>query len=207
MIDAPMRPGLVLVGLLMLAGCGGVPRVPEDSFYRLDTAAPMERLAEPVLKGVLSVQVVAATPLYRDRALLYSEQGEPHKLQRYHYHYWVDTPPRLLQRGLADYLRSAGIAAAVVTPDDGIDERYRLRLDLVEFDHMRDKNGGKVRVGMDMVLSERAEGALLMRERLQTEAAVRGGEFSAVAAAYRQALTELHADVLERLRSVRAVSP
>lgn len=200
MIEASHNRRIVVLLLAaLLYACGGIARVPEERFYRLDTDMPAASSAAPTVEGILSVHFVASAPLYRDRAMLYSEPSTPARLQRYHYHYWIDTPPLLLQRGFAGYLRAAGFASRVVTPEEGVDGAYRLRLVLERFEHQRGPNGGRVNVAWTLALSERASGRLLRQEQLQTTAGVRGDEFSAVAAAYAQAVTELYARSLDLL--------
>lgn len=187
--------------LVLLAGCGSAPPIPSNSFYRLDIAAPATRLEAPLLNGILSVQVGAAIPLYRDRALLHSEPGAAGTLQRYHYHYWIDTPPHLLQISLADYLRSLGVAPVVVMPEDGVEEQYRLRLDIDRFEHQRGPGGGLVSVGVRVLLTERTTGRLLFQKRLQADAAVQGDDFTRLAAGYQQATTELFGHVVRLLQA------
>lgn len=182
---------VLLAGLLLLTGCSSVPPIPTNSFYRLDIAAPEKRLETPALNGILSVQVGAAMPLYRDRALLHSEAGAETSLQRYHYHYWIDTPPHLLQIELADYLRAAGVATVVVMPEDSVNEFYRLRLDIDRFEHLRGPNGGKVSVGLRVLLTERSSGRLILQDRLVAEAVVQGEDFARLTAGYQRAVTEL----------------
>lgn len=191
----------MLAAAVLLAACAGGARVPEDNFYRMDIAAPAARLAVPALADVMSVQAGAAAPVYRDRAFLYSEARSPERLQRYHYHYWTDTPPRLLQRALADYLREAGVATAVVMPEDGIDARYRLRLDIERFEHVRGQDGGQVVVAVRLALGERGSGALPLQERLEAEAAVQGGEHTDLAEAYRRATQDLFARIVTAVQS------
>ncbi|MFN2309202.1 MAG: ABC-type transport auxiliary lipoprotein family protein [Gammaproteobacteria bacterium] len=193
----------LLVVVALLSACAGTRQVPEDSFYRLDIEPPaaMAPALAPALTGNLSVQVGATAPLYRDRALLYSEARQPGRLQRYHYHYWVDSPPRLVQRGLAAYLRAAAVAPGVVTPEDAVDTRYRLRVDIERFEHRRAGAGGAVHVGLALTLSEPGAGRLLSQDHLVAEVAVRGAAHADLVAAYRQALQTLYADVLTRLRA------
>jgi ABC-type uncharacterized transport system auxiliary subunit len=191
----------MLAVAVLLSACAGGARVPDDTFYRLDIAAPAARLAAPALADALSVQAGAAAPVYRDRAFLYSEAQSPGRLQRYHYHYWTDTPPRLLQGALADYLRAAGVAVSVVVPEDGIDARYRLRLDIERFEHVRGRDGGTVVVAARLILSARGGGALLLQERFQSEVAVQGGEHTDLAAAYRRATQDLFANIVTALQA------
>jgi ABC-type uncharacterized transport system auxiliary subunit len=198
-----IRGVLSLVACLMLGACMGGARVPEDNFYRLENVAPVDALTAPALQGILMIQGGTAAPVYRDRALLYSEPGSPGRLQRYHYQYWIDSPPQLLQSGLADYLRTAGVARQVVLPQDGVDADFRLRIDIERFEHIRgqdsSRNGGQVAVALRVTLIERATGKLLMQTQLQSDAAVQGSEFSVVAIAYQQVMTELYGRILAQL--------
>jgi len=199
-----IRGVISLVACLMLGACMGGARIPEDNFYRLENVAPVSALTAPALKGILMVQGGTAAPVYRDRALLYSESGSPERLQRYHYQYWIDSPPQLLQSGLADYLRTSRVARQVVLPQDSVDADFRLRVDIERFEHIRgqsgSRNAGQVAVALRVTLIERATGKLLMQAQLQSDAAVQGGEFSAVAIAYQQAMTELYGRILAQLR-------
>jgi len=192
------RNGL-LIGLIAaaLTGCSGSARVPENSFYRLDIPAPAEVRVVPVLDGTLRIEVGAAAPIYRDRSLLYSSADAPARLQRYHYHHWIDTPPRLLEQQLADYLRAAGVASQVVARDERLDGRYRLRLQLQRFEHQRGRDGGRVSLAVELVMSDSAGGELLLRERLHSEQAVAGDAFPAVVDAYQRCV----ADVFGQVRS------
>lgn len=190
----------VAVLALGLSACGGVSQIPEDSFYRLDVASPAAAETRFLGDASVAVQAVAAVPLYRDRALLYSEAAMPERLRRYHYHYWVDRPPALLQRGFADYLRAAGAAGRVVTADQSMDVDYRVRLVLEHFEHQRDTRGGRVLVGWRLEVTEPRSGRLLREDRLQAEADVRGEDFSAVTGAYARAVSELYGRSLDALR-------
>lgn len=192
---------LLLISSVLLTGCSTAPPIPTNSYYRLDIAAPETRLVAPLLEGTLSVQVGAAIPLYRDRALLHSESGAVTTLQRYHYHYWVDTPPHLLQVEMADYLRGAGVADVVVMPEDSVDAAYRIRLDIDRFEHLRGPGGGTVRVGLRVLLTERSSGKLLLQDHLEAEAQVSGNDFAQLAMAYQQAVTK----VCESLVSILSV--
>ncbi len=204
--SALIRGVLSLVVCLMLAACVGGARIPEDSFYRLDNVAPGNALTTPALKGILMIQGGTVAPVYRDRALLYSEPGSPARVQRYHYQYWIDSPPQLLQSGLAEYLRTAGVARQVVLPQDTVDADFRLRVDIERFEHIRGRgssqNGGQVVVALRVTLIERATGKLLMQTQLQADAVVQRGEFLAVAAAYQQVMSELYGRILAQLRNL-----
>lgn len=192
---------VLLLCALLLAGCGGMARVPEDSFYRLDVMAGAQHPPVPALEGGLVVQGNAAAPLYRDRALLYSEAAAPARVQRYHYHYWADSPPRMVQRGLADYLRAAGVAQPVLSPEDGHAAPHRLRVDIERFEHLRGPDNGHVEVALRVNLETRGRGPLF-QDVMHTTAPVSGSEFSAVVDAYKDALGELYRRIAQRLAAL-----
>ncbi len=82
-----------------LAGClGSAPQVPRDHYYRLLVPTPPAQTAEAAFPGVMTVELLQADGLLRERPLLYSESGQSHELQQHNYHYWNDAPPRMLRR-------------------------------------------------------------------------------------------------------------
>ncbi len=102
----------------LLVGClGSVPPVPRDHYYRLLVPGPAKSSTKIVFPGVIAVDILQADGLLRERPLLFSESGSSHEVQQHNYHYWTDTPPRMLQDQIIGYLRRSGIARAVVTPD------------------------------------------------------------------------------------------
>ncbi|MDX1571086.1 MAG: hypothetical protein R3200_11415, partial [Xanthomonadales bacterium] len=103
-------PGLML---LVLAGCGSAPPVPEDHHYRLVRAELPNRRETPAITGPLLVELPEAVGVRQNRPLLYSQP--PHiAFQQYHFHHWEDSPPRMLQRRLRWALDAAGVADSVV---------------------------------------------------------------------------------------------
>lgn len=108
---------LIALGfVLALSACGGNATVPENHFYRLEVAAPAAKAAKP-LEGVLEVDRLLATGSLSQRAIVYRQADNPHQLKAYHYHFWNEAPGELLQAELVGYLRAAGIAEKVMTPE------------------------------------------------------------------------------------------
>ena len=108
----------ILISLLILTGCVNQPPLPTDHYYRL----PPIQGANSDKETVNSISVVAfqADGLYRERAILYSENEV--ELKQYHYHHWVDSPNRLLQEYLTDTLRLRKISKLVLTTFEGNSE-------------------------------------------------------------------------------------
>lgn len=114
-----------LVCAFALSGCAQAP-VPADRFYRLLPPAPQALGQRPALPGTLLVKRFTADGLLGQRALVYAHGAAPGVLYQYRYHFWADAPTALLQDLTVQALRAARAAAAVVTPEMGVDARYVL---------------------------------------------------------------------------------
>jgi len=141
----------VLIGLA-LAGCmGSAPPVPRDHYYRLLVSGPATIRAEAPFPGVMQVEQLRADGLLGERPLLYSLSGAPHEVQQHDYHYWTDTPPRMLQDQMVAYLRRGRVAGAVVTPEMRIHADYRISGKVKRLEQLL--GGGPNRVFVEIELS------------------------------------------------------
>jgi len=123
--------------MFILTGCGSTGPVPEDRFYQLQTNISASAvLTGPVLRGGLRVDYVMADPLRSGRAVLYRDRRRPLELQRYHYEFWVDQPPRMIHQALLHYLRSSGVADSVVDDTRNANADYRLHTRLLRFERV-----------------------------------------------------------------------
>jgi len=155
-------PGGFLTLVLVLAGCASTGPVPEDRFYQLQTNVSATRvLAEPALHGGLRVESVLADPLRSGRAVLYRELRRPLELQRYHYEFWVDQPPRMIQQAILYYLRSSGIADAVQDDTRHADADYRLHSRLLRFERVVGDGVPKVEFELEVTLYSNRSGSAL----------------------------------------------
>ena len=101
---------------VVVVGCGGTATVPENHYYRLEVAAP-QSAGSARLNGILEVDRLLATGALAQRSIVYRHQENPHQLKAYHYHFWNEAPGILLQAELTSYLRAAGVADKVMTPE------------------------------------------------------------------------------------------
>jgi ABC-type uncharacterized transport system auxiliary subunit len=146
---------VLLLAPLLAACLGSAPPVPRDHYYRLlvDGPAPgfTQAGAAVSLPGTLTVELLQADGLLRERPLLFSASGDPHELQQHDYHYWNDAPPRMLQDQMVAYLRRSGLARAVVTPDMRIRADYELSGKVRRLERLL--GGGPARVVVELELA------------------------------------------------------
>lgn len=186
-----LRFMLVLgVPLLLLACATGEP-VPEDHFYQLEPVAPEQVFSSPVLMGGLEIDYTGADPLRSGRAVLYSENARPLQLQRYHYAYWVDQPPRLVHGQLVQYLRASGIADRV---DDGGQHgkaAYRLKTNVLKFEQLRGGPVPEVVVELEASLEQQPKGHVLWTSVYSQRQTSDGDSIHAIAEAMHAALDQV----------------
>ncbi|RRQ20957.1 ABC-type transport auxiliary lipoprotein family protein [Thiohalobacter thiocyanaticus] len=194
-----------LVMALLAGGCAGPAAVPEDSYYRLARAEPASRLNRPLLTGGLVVAVVETPALYQDRAIVYRTAEQPLQLRRHHYHYWSESPPRLLQAYLVDYLTATGLADRVLEEDYAGAARYRLHTRLERFDQIRGAQGAGVEVALAFELHDRDTGERLAVSELSRTLSVDTGDASmhTTVELFHSALEQMSAEWLQRLADAR----
>lgn len=150
-------PVLLLTGLLV--ACTSAPPAPEDAFYRLSPRA--DALAgAPVLKGSVEVGRFDASGSLANRSVLFVEPGS-NAVSEYHYHFWIEAPPILLQNALVSYLRSSGIAEQVVTPEMRVTPQYTVRGRLMRLETLVG-DAPKGVAEFELSLRRESDGALLV---------------------------------------------
>jgi ABC-type uncharacterized transport system auxiliary subunit len=156
----------------------------------------------PKLKGVLKVDPVKAYGIYRERALLYSRAENPEELQQHRYHYWIDTPSRLIRDQLVDYLNASQIAESVAGSELAVQGDQKLKLSLKQFERVIDSSAPhRVRVTLDALLVN-AEDEPLMTRRYQRELVASDPSIAGSVRTFNQALYEIYADLLKDLRAL-----
>lgn len=193
-----IAPALVSVGLL--AGCGSAPSVPEDSFYRLNPRAEQAVADKPVLDGVVEVDRFAASGSIANRPLLFSEPGSS-AVSEYHYHFWIEAPPILLQNALVSYLRSANLSKRVVTPEMRVSPDYTIRGRLMRLETVLSEPPVGI-AELELSLRRESDGELLVLGEYRAE--VPSGpngvrtDVSAIEKAVDKAFGEFVADIQSR---------
>ncbi|MBL4616046.1 MAG: membrane integrity-associated transporter subunit PqiC [Magnetovibrio sp.] len=158
-------PAFVFVGLV--SACATPPPAPEDVFYRLSPRAAAPAAAMALLDGVVEVERFTASGSLASRPLLFSEPGS-NAVSEYHYHYWIEAPPILLQNALVSYMRSARVSDLVVTPDMRARPDYTVRGRLIRLETVQ----GETSVGvaeLESSLRRESDGELLVLGEYRAE--------------------------------------
>ncbi len=177
--------------VLILSGCATVPPVPEDRFYRVNVAAPESTSQTPVLNGGLLVDRLQIDALRNGRAIVYRDAMKPLQLQRHHYHFWSESPAKMIQHQLASYLDQVRTADYVFNTDHALPHRYRLTGRVVEFDRVAGKQQTMSTIKLQFVLTRRGVAGPLLSETYHSEITVAGHDMHEYARATQQALGEV----------------
>ena len=188
--------------LFVLAACAG-PAAPPDVFWRMEPAAA-ERLAKPLLPGVLEVSRLTADGVLDERAITFAAR-EGGALSHYKYDLWSEPPSLMLQDRLSRYLTQAGAADRVLTPELGVLADWTLRGKIRRLEVLADTS--KVAVEMELSVVSARNGALILLERYDVVRPAGSGSVEGMVAAMDKATSEIFARFLADLTKVHAGKP
>jgi uncharacterized lipoprotein YmbA len=174
-----------------ISGCGTVSPVPEDHYYRLAIPEPENNSQAPILKGGLLVDRLQTDTLRNGRAIVYREAEKPLQLQRHHYHFWSESPAKMIQHQLATYLGKTRAADYVFNTDHALPHRYRLTGRVIEFDRVAGKEQTSSEVELHFVLTRRGVKGPLLSETYHVEITAAGQGMYDYAQATQQALSQV----------------
>jgi cholesterol transport system auxiliary component len=144
------RLAVAAVLALALSACAG-SAPPPDSYHRLTVPAPAPR-ATPLLHGALEVDRLSAVDALRSRPLAVVDAASG-VLRHARYDLWVEGPPELLRDALVGYLRAAGLAERVVTPELRDQPRWIVSGRIQRFERVVGA-GGSVAVSLELFLRD-----------------------------------------------------
>lgn len=178
------RNFLILLVLLGLVACGSAPPVPTDHFYRL--VLPRDTEKQQLYGGVIYVGNFIADGLYNDRAVLFVNDKEGRELQQHHYHFWITSPPHLLQDYLVDYLRQTG-ASSMILAGPSTKGGIKISGKIQEFDYQVQGDRKTANVALELRLdSYGAEKPVLVKE-YRAEESINGNDMEDIVAAFNRA--------------------
>lgn len=180
----------------LLAACAAPPPAPNDQFYRLDVAADP---GDQVLDGVVEVGRFDASGALGNRPLLYVDQGS-NALTEYHYHFWVEAPPVLLQGALVSYLRGAGVAKQVVTPEMRARPAFTVTGRVIRLETVRGAPSKGV-VALELSLRREGDGEILVLGEYSAEVPAGRSGIQTDVAALEKAVDDVFARFVSDIRA------
>ncbi len=131
-----MRAAIFFSSLVLLSACGAPGVVPQDSYYRMSEPDSVSPLSGK-LDGIVVVPRFLAEGLASERHVIYVQANSQQVLKQYNYHYWSESPTRMIQERTVDYLRRARVADTVVTPEFRAAADYQLTGKIKRLEHIR----------------------------------------------------------------------
>ena len=194
-LGAYVRGAVPALLVLVAAGCtGNFAELPEDRFYRLPQPAPQRAAAQ--VAGTIAVALPSSDGLHAERALLYSRHDRPLETLRHHYYFWTESPPRLVQEHLIQYLRSAGVAEHVVRAEAAPGSGLRLEARLLRFERLVGGDPPQVLVELELGWHGRSADMPPARRTYRALEAAADDSIYASVQAYGNALADIYARFL-----------
>jgi ABC-type uncharacterized transport system auxiliary subunit len=181
----------------LLSGCAAPTVAPQDSFYRLgepESVAP----AAAALDGTLVVARFLADGLLGERSLVYVKENSPQLLRQYSYHFWSESPTRMIQDRTVEYLRRAGVATMVTTPEFRAAADYQLTGKIRRLEQIRGSAPAVV-VSLEFGLFRVRDSRLLHLHTYEQMLDVDGNDVASAASAMSAALLNILSRLSEDL--------
>lgn len=190
---------IVLMGIL--SACAAQAPVPQDKYYRLKAVLTSAPLTQPLLPGVLEVERFTADGLTAGRPIVYADSSDPNQLREYHYHFWTQAPTVMLRDELVTYLRHAGVANNVVTPEMrlGADHVMSGRIRMLE--QIIGSNKGTA-LELEIALRNPRDGKLLFLKSYRHKVPQTAMGVAAAVDALNKALNIIYADLLVDIKNL-----
>ncbi len=179
-----------LLVTVLVSACVSTTPVPEDSFYRLPEPAAAQ--ASAVVPGTVAVASLRSDSLHRERAILYVDSQKPLQIKRYHYHFWMDSPPKLIQENFLAFLRKAGFADHVVRTGQGRLSDHVIKGRLNRFERLIEENASQVIVSVELEYASKNTRLPGLRKQYQIIRNVNGPSIHNAVEAFGLALSEIY---------------
>ena len=191
-MNTPYRISLLchlVLGALLLSGCfGGQPS--PDYFYRLTVPDPDSRFDPAPLQGTLQITRPRADALTSERHLVYRKDNNISQINHHAYHRWVDSPTLLLQQEMTHYLRKAGLALQVVTPEMRTKADYALSCRIGKLERVFDQSP-RVILELELGITSMKDRRTILLRTYREEQPTTDLEVASSIRAYNQALASI----------------
>lgn len=147
-----LKSVILLVCIVSMVSCGfSGGQIPADHYYRLPEAAASKSIAS-VFKN-LKINPVKVEGLYHERSILYVEKLSPLEVKRYHYHYWVETPEKLVHKFARQYLLQSGISQNILNSASHSVPDVEVAMTITHFERIIDHEGAQILINLNVSVS------------------------------------------------------
>ncbi|MBL4693405.1 MAG: membrane integrity-associated transporter subunit PqiC [Magnetovibrio sp.] len=188
--------GVLALGLL--SACGTPSPVPEDAFYRISPS--VDTVGQQALEGIVEVGRFAASGSLGNRPLLMSSR-DSNAVSEYHYHFWIEAPPILLQSALVSALRASKVAKTVVTPEMRVTPEFTVTGRVLRLETIRGQSPAGL-VSLELSLRREKDGKLLVLQEYTAEVDADRDNVVAAAAALEKAVSQVFSNFIYDIRKV-----
>jgi ABC-type uncharacterized transport system auxiliary subunit len=171
--------------------------LPTDHYYRLPELTGISPDEQRV--STISVIKFQADGLYKERAIVYSENEV--ELQQYHYHHWADSPARLLQERLAQTLRMANVSKMVLTTFEGNSELI-INGQLKAFERTKNANHDSATISLHLRVDDNLGGLPVLYKEYNQTVGLRDSTIAGLIDAFNTAINSIYHDFYIDLKAV-----
>ncbi len=178
---------VMLVGLLVLAGCGLTGPRQAATWYVLEDQGRTAPAPRPAWQDTLLLRETDAPTFYQGPALIYSRAAGTRG--QYQYARLTEWPAPRITQLLRQRLEQSALFQAVAPLGTGVSGGYQLNTRLLDFYHDATQAPGEVVLVLEAELIRRTDASLLGRTRIETRAAAASHDAAGAAGAANTALT------------------
>ena len=190
-----MRNSIIALPLIALVACGGQSTVPEDHYYRLPSPEVASKGAA-LTDGTIFVEQFIADGIHHERALVYADAAAPSELLQYHYHFWTDSPSRLLRDHFVDYLRSAN-AGRMITDSPEVPAELSIYGKIKRLDQIVNSSTAEVVAEVEFRVQKAGSDAPVLVRQYERTVAVQDRSMEAAVGAFGSALSGIYAQLVD----------
>lgn len=175
----------LLAAALVVAGCAGVEPLPVQVHVPLPASTAPD--AVPLGRGAWRVPPFTAPGLYRERAVVYSEDGGL-TLRQHPYQFWLDSPAALWRERLVAGMRAAGVEAHADRRTAAFEVRGRVQ----SFDWLVAGAESTARLAIELEVVDTGTGEVRLSRRYEERQPAAANDAAGTAAAAAVALSTIH---------------
>lgn len=181
---------LLMLITMVLSSCSfSGAKIPSDHYYRLpevDTKKQTTKIFETILVNAVKVE-----GLYHERSILYVEQKAPLEVKRYHYHYWVETPAKLIRKYVQNHLLQSGLVDNVLVSASRHVKYLETDITIHRFERNLNQGGVQILVSLQMSANNTQDQAELLNKLYSAKVNAHSDSMHATAEAFGQALNQI----------------